>query len=112
MSIQDAILDIDTAKARAADRRRRHRIRMAQLQRLERILEDVEERNLHRDRQVPPEMWRELSELDGLLPVRAPERLWTAKNTAKLHDAILDWEGELLDEVAPHRRSYDDTRDD
>lgn len=112
MSIQDAILDIDTAKQRAAERAQQRRVRLAQVQRLERILEDVEARNLQRDRQVPPEMWRQLTELDGLLPVRAPARLWNARNTARLHDAILDWEGDLLDQVAPHRRSYDDTRDD
>lgn len=112
MSIQDAIIEMDTAKERAARRERERRLRLAQVQRLERILEDVEARNLVRDRQVPPEMWRELTELDELLPVRAPERLWRARNTARLHDAILDWEGDLLDEVAPHRRTYDDTRDD
>lgn len=112
MSIQDAIIEMDTAKVSAARRAHQRRLRLAQVQRLERILEDVEARNLVRDRQVPPEMWRELSELDEMLPVHAPKRLWQARNTARLHDAILDWEGDLLDEVAPQRRSYDDTRDD
>ena len=112
MSIQDAVIEMDEAKEEAAERALRRRLRIAQVHRLERLLEDVETRNLIRDRQVPPEMWKELVELDGLLPVRAPKRLWEARNTARLHDAILDWEGELLDEVAPQRRSYDDTRDD
>jgi hypothetical protein len=112
MSIQDAIIEMDSAAERAAERQRRRRLRLAQVQRLERILEDVETHNLMRDRQVPAEMWAELSELDELLPVRAPERLWRARNTARLHDAILDWEGDLLDEVTPLRREYDDTRDD
>ena len=112
MSIQDAVIEMGSAQERAAERERRRRRRLAQMQRLERILEDVEMHNLQRDRQVPPEMWKELSQLDEVLPVRAPARLWQARNTARLHDAILDWEGELLDEVAPHRRSYDDTRDD
>jgi hypothetical protein len=112
MSIQDAIIEMDTAAERAAERVRRRRIQIAQVQRLERILEDVENRNLQRDRQVPPEMWRELTELNEILPVRAPARLWEARNTARLHDAILDWEGDLLDQVVPLRRSYDDRHDD
>jgi hypothetical protein len=112
MSIQDAIIEMDTAAERAAERARRRRIQIAQVQRLERILEDVENRNLQRDRQVPPEMWRELTELNEILPVRAPARLWEARNTARLHDAILDWEGDLLDQVVPLRRSYDDRHDD
>ncbi|MBV9101553.1 MAG: hypothetical protein JOZ46_09445 [Candidatus Dormibacteraeota bacterium] len=112
MSIQDAIVEMDTAKERAARVKRQRRLRVAQVQRLEQLLEDVETRNLQRDRQVPTEMWRELVELDGLLPVRAPKRLWEARNTARLHDAILDWEGDLLDQLTPHRRDYTDTRDD
>ncbi len=112
MSIQDAIIEMDGAKVRARQRAHERRIRSAQVQRLERILEDVEMHNLQRDRQVPPAMWKELTELDGLLPVKAPARLWDARNTARLHDALLDWEGDLLDEVMPHRRAYDDRDDD
>ena len=78
----------------------------------ERVVEDVEMRNLHRDRQVPPEMWKELQALDSALPVRAPAALWRARNTARLHDALLDWEADLLDEVVPQRTQYDDTHDD
>src|SRR3982074_1592566 len=101
MSIQDAVIEMDEAKEEAADTALRRRLR-----------KDVEAGNLLRDRQVPAEMWKELVELDGLLPVRAPKRLWEARNTARLHDAILDWEGELLDEVAPQRPSSDHTPDD
>ena len=112
MTIQAAIEDMTDAQRRAADAARVRRIRIQHLSRLERIVEIVELRNLHRDRQVPPEMWAELQELDSSLPVRAPAALWRARNTARLHDALLDWEAELLDEVAPHRGEYDDTRDD
>lgn len=112
MTIQAAIDDMTDAQRRAAEAARRRRLRLQQLSRLERIVEVVELRNLHRDRQVPPEMWDELQELENSLPVRAPAALWRARNTARLHDALLDWEAELLDEVAPHRGEYDDTHDD
>src|SRR5437879_3612517 len=112
MSIRNAIEEMDAAQARAVEFAARRRVRIQQVHRLERVVEAVELRNLHRDRQVHEAMWRELAELDVTLPVRAPKSLWDARNTARLHDALLDWEAELLDEVAPQRGEYADTRDD
>ena len=112
MSFQSAIDEMDGAQRRAQEREEKRRLRVQQLARLERVVEDVEMRNLHRDRQVPAEMWQQLQDLDRLLPVRAPASLWRARNTARLHDALLDWEADLLDEVAPHRVDYEDTHDD
>src|SRR5438445_12883785 len=103
---------MDAAPARAVELAARRRVRIQQVHRLERVVEAVELRNLHRDRQVPEAMWRELAELDVTLPVRAPKSLWEARNTARLHDALLDWEAQLLDQFAPQRRQYDDTHDD
>jgi hypothetical protein len=108
MSFQGAITDMDAAKARAEDAKARRQLRIQHIQRLER----VEHHNLQRDRQVPPDMWRQLAELEVVLPVPAPASLWQARNTARLHDALLDWEADLLDNVAPHRVAYDDTHDD
>jgi hypothetical protein len=112
MSIQTAIDDMDTAEREAAERARARSLRIAQFKRLERVLEDIETHNLTRDRVVTDEIWDELHSLDSVLPVRAPARLWTSRNTARLHGAILDWEAELLDEVAPQRLAYDDRRDE
>ena len=112
MSFQGAITDMDAAKARAEDAKARRQLRIQHIQRLERVLDSVEHHNLQRDRQVPAAMWRQLAELEGVLPVPAPPALWQARNTARLHDALLDWEADLLDEVAPHRVAYDDTHDD
>jgi hypothetical protein len=112
MSFQSAITDMDAAKARAEDAKARRRLRIQHIQRLERVLDTVENHNLQRDRQVPPDMWRQLAELEVVLPVPAPPALWQARNTARLHDALLDWEADLLDEVAPHRVAYDDRHDD
>ena len=108
MSIQTAIEDMDSAERDAAERARIRNLRIAQFKRLERVLEDVETHNLARDRVVTEQMWSELHNLDEMLPVRAPARLWTSRNTARLHGAILDWEAELLDEVAPQRLAFDD----
>src|SRR3984893_11351405 len=82
MSFQSAITDMDAAKARAEDAKARRRLRIEHIQRLERVLDSVEHHNLQRDRQVPPDMWRELPELQGGLPVPAPPALLQAPNTA------------------------------
>ena len=111
MSIRKAINDMDAAHARAVESAARRQVRIEQIQRLDKVIETVELRNLHRDRRVPDAMWKELAELETVLPVPAPKALWEARNTARLHDALLDWEGELLDEVIPQRRQYDDRHD-
>jgi len=79
-----------------------------QVRHLERLVEEMEIRNMRRDRKVSEELWEELTELEGCLPVPAPPSLWKARTTVHLHDALLDWEGELLDHVSPQRRSYPD----
>jgi hypothetical protein len=112
MSFQGAITEMDAAKVQAADLKARRMMRIEHIQRLERVLDSVEHHNLQRDRQVPPAMWKQLAELEGALPVPAPPALWQARNTARLHDALLDWEADLLDNVAPQRVAYDDTHDD
>ena len=112
MSFKGAIIDMDAAKARAEDEKARRRLRIQQVQRLERVLDSVEHHNLQRDRQVPPECGASSPSSKVVLPVPAPPALWQARNTARLHDALLDWEADLLDEVAPHRVAYDDTHDD
>ena len=112
MSIRKALTEMDAAHTRATEFAARRRLRIQQVQRLEKVVEAVELRNLHRDRQVPEAMWKELAELEHALPVPAPKSLWEARNTARLHDALLDWEAELLDRVAPQRRAYEDTHDD
>src|SRR6202049_2367432 len=112
MSFKGAIIDMDAAKARAADEKARRQLRIEHIQRLERVLDSVEHHNLQRDRQVPPAMWRQLAELEGVLPVPAPPALWQARNTARVHDALLDLEAGLLDQGAPHRVADDDTHDD
>ena len=74
MSFQSAITDMDAAKARAEDEKARRRLRIEHIQRLERVLDSVEHHNLQRDRQVPPDMWRQLAELEVVLPVPSSSR--------------------------------------
>ena len=111
MSIEGAVGDMEAARARARARAETRREQRRQLRRLERMVERMEAKNLARDRKVPVELWEELSDLDHRLPVPAPPSLWKARTTVHVHGALLDWEGALLDRVAPQRDEYDDRHD-
>jgi len=111
MSIEGAIGEMESVRARARARAALRREQRQQLRRLERMVERMEAKNLARDRKVSMELWDELTDLDQNLPVRAPASLWKARTTVHVHGALLDWEGELLDHVAPQRDGYEDRHD-
>src|SRR2546421_7242187 len=110
-SIEGAIGEMEMVRARARARAALRREQRQQLRRLERMVERMEAKTLARDRKVPAELWDELSDLDNRLPVPAPPSLWKARTTVHVHGALLDWEGALLDQVAPQRDEYDDRHD-
>jgi hypothetical protein len=111
MSIEGAIGEMESVRARARERAERRREQRLQLRRLELMVERMEARNLARDRKVSGELWEELSELEQRISVPPPPSLWKARTTVHVHGALLDWEGELLDHVAPHRDGYEDRHD-
>lgn len=102
---------MESVRARARERAERRRQQRQQLHRLESMVERMEAKNLARDRKVSTELWEELTDLEQRLPVRAPAALWKARTTVHIHGALLDWEGQLLDHVAPQRNVYDDRHD-
>ena len=111
MSIEGAIGEMESAAARARERAERRREQRLQLRRLEVMVERMEARNLARDRKLSSQLWDELTELEQRLSVPAPASLWKARNTVHIHGALLDWEGDLLDHVAPQRDRYEDRHD-
>lgn len=96
---------------RAGERWRRREESEAVLQSLQALVEEAELRNLSSDRQVPDEMWRRLERLAERVPVDPPRDLWRAQMTPRLHDALLRWQGSLLDRIVPHRVEFSDRFD-
>lgn len=111
MSIEGAIGEMESARERARRRAERRREQRRQLQHLELMVERMEKRNLARDRKLSGELWEELGRLERVISVPPPASLWKARTTVHIHGALLDWEGELLDHVAPHRGAFDDRHD-
>jgi hypothetical protein len=97
------------AEARTVEQERQERAR--QLQDFEDLLDRIEAQNLQMQPGVPPAVTAEIARLARTLPVEAPAAVWNAHSGARLHDALMSWQGALLDALCPHRLSYGDRFD-
>lgn len=71
------------------------------------FLTTVEEINLvGQGRHPDPLMPHRLRRLEALIGRRVPDTVRGAANGQRLHEALLDWQEELLDEANPSRRLY------
>ena len=77
---------------------------------LERLIVAVEEANLGLATPAPDFRSR-LRSLAAAIAIPAPASIWTARTTARFHDALMEWEGVLLDRLAPQRLTYADRND-
>lgn len=111
MTLDTACDTIREEHLRAGERWRRREENDAILESLQALVEEVELRNLSSDRQVTDEMWHRLERLAERVPVDPPRDIWRASMTPRLHDALLRWQGTLLDRMVPHRREFTDRFD-
>ncbi|MGA8523786.1 MAG: hypothetical protein WB807_12095 [Candidatus Dormiibacterota bacterium] len=111
MGIANAIYEGSLARAVALSHEHERRDRLRQLQSFEDLLEAVEARNLRTARDMPESVMVEIAQLARTLPVPAPKAVLAAKSGARLHDALLSWQGALLDALRPHRLTYGDRFD-
>lgn len=111
MGIANAIYEGSLARAVALSHEHERRDRLRQLQSFEDLLEAVEARNLRTARDMPESVMVEIAELARTLPVPAPKAVLAAKSGARLHDALLSWQGALLDALRPHQLTYGDRFD-
>ncbi|HEY6781817.1 MAG TPA: hypothetical protein VI296_01150 [Candidatus Dormibacteraeota bacterium] len=111
MGIANAIYEGSIARAEALSLKQERRDRLRQLQSFEDLLEAVEAQNLRTSPDMPASVMAEIAELARTLPVPAPKAVLAAKSGARLHDALLSWQGALLDALRPHRLTYGDRYD-
>lgn len=96
----------------AAARRRSRRLleRRQQLQcrirGIDHLLEVLEARNMDGMRDIDDEIRAELDRLPRLVGVPLPCHVKLARNTRRLHAALLDWQQEVLDALLPVRAQY------
>src|SRR5579864_2526598 len=111
MSIAGAIYDGALARASARTLEQERRDRARQLADFEDLLDSVESQNLQTAGRVPESVFAEIVAAARTLCVPAPAAVLNARSGARLHDALLSWQGMLLDALRPHRLNYGDRFD-
>ena len=111
MSIAAAVYDGTLARASARTLEEERRDRARQLAEFEDLLDSVESQNLQTAGCVPESIIAEIVAVANGLSVPAPQAVLTARSGPRLHDALLSWQGMLLDALCPHRLSFGDRFD-
>jgi len=100
-----------TARRTSIDRRvARYRTRQ-RLAAIDEMLETLESRHLAGDRTFDRLTRARLSRLENVVGLPLPRKAVRARNTVRLHAALLDWQENLLDEIVPERQLYPDVYD-
>jgi hypothetical protein len=111
MGIAGAIFEGSRAQASALTLEQERRDHARQLQELDDLLESVESQNLHTEHGVPVGVTAQIAAVARTLAVPPPPAVLRAKSGARLHEALLAWQGALLDTLRPHRLRFADRFD-
>ncbi len=75
------------------------------------VIAVLEQRNLTGDRAVDRALRKRLRFLEAEIGSPLPRTAVRARNTARLHAVLLDWQETLLDRLMPDRLAYPDVHD-
>jgi hypothetical protein len=75
------------------------------------LINHLEERHLTGDRTLDRGLRQRLYRLEHEVGVPLPRKAVRARNTVRLHAALLDWQETLLDAVVPARQRFADVHD-
>ncbi len=104
---------VQLEEARRALRARRDAVQQARRRILviDELLTDLEEMHLRGSQPVGPELRRRVRTVEAEAGVALPRRVLRARDTARLHSAVLDWQEQVLDATVPARRELPDVHD-
>ena len=111
MGIAGAVFEGSLARASALTLEQERQDRARQLQEFEDLLDSVESQNLLTQQGVPEGVTAQIVDVARRLSVPPPSAVLRARSGARLHEALLMWQGALLDALRPHRLSYGDRFD-
>jgi hypothetical protein len=111
MGIASAVFEGSLARTSALTLEQERRDRARQLQELEDLLASVESRNLRTQYGVPEKVTAQIIAVARTLAVPPPSSVLRARSGARLHEALLAWQGALLDRLSPQRLSFGDRFD-
>jgi hypothetical protein len=72
---------------------------------IDEMLDVLERMHLNRDRVIDSMIRCRLRRLEQEVGLPMPRQVVRARNTVRLHAALLDWQDEVLDQVFPWRRA-------
>ncbi len=75
------------------------------------LLDQLEERHLTGERTFDRVLRQRLHRLEGEVGLPLPRKALRARNTVRLHAALLDWQETLLDLLLPERLRFPDVHD-
>ena len=106
--IAAAAADVWAARRDALVRARQRAVARRRLAVIDELLDVLELSNLRRDRSIDRLLRARLRRVEAEVGVPLPRRVVRARNTARLHAALLDWQQLVLDAVVPERRRFGD----
>jgi hypothetical protein len=75
------------------------------------LINHLEERHLTGERTFDRRLRQRLYSLESEVGMPLPRKAVRARNTVRLHAALLDWQETLLDEQVPERKRFPDAHD-
>lgn len=75
---------------------------------IDEVIEVLEERNLEGERRIDRGVRKLVRRLEAEVDVPLPRQVLRARNTARLHGAVLDWMETVVDQLIPERRRFPD----
>jgi hypothetical protein len=78
---------------------------------IDRLINDLEECHLTGERSFDRVLRQRLYRLEAEVGLPLPRKAVRARNTVRLHAALLDWQETLLDELVPERLHFPDVHD-
>jgi hypothetical protein len=75
------------------------------------LIDQLEERHLTGERSFDRVLRQRLHCLEDEVGVPLPRKAIRARNTVRLHAALLDWQEDLLDSMVPERQHFPDAHD-
>lgn len=78
---------------------------------IDEMLESLEQRHMSGERSFDRLTRARLARLERVVGLPLPRKAMRARNTVRLHAALLDWQQDVLDEIAPQRQQFPDVYD-
>ncbi|GAC1339003.1 MAG: hypothetical protein NVSMB29_05650 [Candidatus Dormibacteria bacterium] len=104
--------DYWAARGHELDARRRRQRALERLHGIDAVLEELEQRHLQGNREYDRSVRARIRGLEELVALPLPRKVTRARNTVRLHAALLDWQEIVLDDLFPERAELPDLEDE